>query len=152
MNFKINKLLQEEAIPFEFTLKIEDLEDIEGELGEDGALVCGTIEKVSRNTFLVTLMMEMTMIYPCARCLEPTLVDCIYEYSDTLTIEEDKVILSLLPVVEECIYINEPYRILCSDGCEGLCPKCGNNLNHEQCGCDKISDYDHRFEALKNLL
>jgi len=152
MNFEINKLLQDETIPFEFTLKNEDLKDIEGQIGEKGALVRGTIEKLSRVTFFVTLTMEMTMIYPCARCLEPTPVDCSYTHSETITVKEEEVILSLLSMVEECSYINEPYRILCSDDCAGLCPKCGNNLNHEQCSCDKNGDYDPRFEVLKNLL
>jgi len=152
MNFEINKLLQEEKIPFEFTLKNEDVKDIEGKIGEDGALARGTIEKLSQGTFFVTVTVEMTMIYPCARCLEPTPVDCSYEYSETVTVKEDEVVLNLLPVVEECIYINEPYRVLCSDDCAGLCPKCGSNLNHEQCSCDKNGDLDPRFEALKKLL
>ena len=33
----------------------------------------------------------------------------------------------------------------------GLCPKCGKNLNTGDCGCDK-RDIDPRLEALKSLL
>lgn len=152
MNFEINKLLQEKIIPFEFVVKNTDLNDIEGELDENGALVRGTIEKISKGNFLVNFTIEMIMIFPCARCLEPTPIECLYDYTDTVTVEDDEAILDLLPVVEECIYINEPFRVLCSEDCAGLCPKCGNNLNHEQCECDKFGDYDPRFEALKNLL
>ncbi len=38
---------------------------------------------------------------------------------------------------------------LCSK-CKGLCPKCGINLNEDQCDCE--SEYvDPRFEKLKEL-
>ncbi|MBC3796547.1 YceD family protein [Acetobacterium tundrae] len=152
MNFEINKLLQEEIIPFEFVVKNTDFNEIEGKLDENGGLIRGTIEKISRGTFLVSFTIEMTMIYPCARCLEPTPIACCYEYSDTVTVEDGVTTLDLLPIVEECIYINEPYRVLCREDCAGLCPKCGNNLNHKQCECEKSDDLDLRFEALKKLL
>ena len=111
MNFEINKLLQEKIIPFEFVVKNTDLNDIEGEVDENGVLVRGTIEKLSKGAFLVSFTVEMTMIFPCARCLEPTPIDCRYDYTDTVTVEDDVTILDLLPVVEECIYINEPFRV-----------------------------------------
>jgi uncharacterized protein len=152
MNFEINKLLQDEIIPFEFVANNTDFNEIEGEVDENGALIRGTIEKLSRDTFLVTFTIEMTMIYPCARCLEPTPVDCCYEYSDTVMVDDGVTTLELLPIVEECVYINEPFRVLCHEDCAGLCPKCGVNLNHEQCDCDKSGDVDPRFEVLKNLL
>jgi uncharacterized protein len=152
MKIEIKKLLMEKAIPFNFKIFNKDFTTIEGTLREDDAIVSGTVEKVSQNTFLVTLSLEMTMIYPCARCLEPTPIECSYEYSDTVIVEDVELMLNLLSIVEECIYINEPYRVLCSDDCLGLCPKCGNNLNHEQCECSKTSDYDPRFEALRKLL
>jgi uncharacterized protein len=39
--------------------------------------------------------------------------------------------------VREEILINFPMKVLCSDDCKGICPKCGANLNHQGCKCLK---------------
>lgn len=39
--------------------------------------------------------------------------------------------------VREEILINFPMKVLCSDGCKGICPGCGVNLNHQECKCLK---------------
>jgi len=42
-----------------------------------------------------------------------------------------------------------PLKVLCSEGCRGVCPSCGGNRNREECGCigEKRST---PFEILKN--
>jgi uncharacterized protein len=40
---------------------------------------------------------------------------------------------------------------LCRDGCKGLCPVCGANLNVTTCGCD-TRWADPRLAPLKALL
>ncbi len=39
---------------------------------------------------------------------------------------------------------------VCSEGCKGLCPQCGTNLNEQTCGCVKES-IDPRWEGLRDL-
>ncbi|MGL4606747.1 MAG: YceD family protein [Eubacteriaceae bacterium] len=152
MKFEIKKLLQEKAVPFEGVIFHKELTGIEGKLGDEGALVKGEIKKLSKATFLVDFTLTATMNYPCARCLEPTAISCNYEYTETVIIDENALVLDMIPLIEECIYINEPFRVLCDDDCEGLCLKCGKNLNQEQCDCDKIGEIDPRLEALSKLL
>ena len=41
-------------------------------------------------------------------------------------------------------------KCLCREDCEGLCPKCGKNLNLGPCGCGK--EFDPRFAVLEQLL
>ena len=36
---------------------------------------------------------------------------------------------------------------LCKDDCEGLCAKCGKNLNEGECSCD-TRETDPRFDVL----
>ena len=38
--------------------------------------------------------------------------------------------------LRESLLLELPEKILCSEGCEGLCPRCGQNLNEEKCDCD----------------
>ncbi len=33
--------------------------------------------------------------------------------------------------------LNWPSRVLCKEDCRGLCPVCGQNLNHGDCGCER---------------
>ncbi len=64
--------------------------------------------------------------------------------------------IDLLPTVWEEVVLGMPSKVLCSEDCKGLCPKCGANLNREQCGCDVAMD-DGRFSnkglaGLKDIL
>ncbi len=48
------------------------------------------------------------------------------------------------------IHLFLPQKMLCSDDCKGLCPKCGKNLNLGKCDCK--ADVDPRMAALLQLL
>jgi uncharacterized protein len=49
--------------------------------------------------------------------------------------------LDLEPVVREQLILALPPYPVCQEGCKGLCPVCGANLNERECGCDrKIPD------------
>jgi len=43
-----------------------------------------------------------------------------------------------------------PLKPLCQEGCKGLCPRCGANLNREQCSCQPDTR-DSRWDALKKI-
>jgi uncharacterized protein len=43
--------------------------------------------------------------------------------------------VDLAPHVWEEIVLTAPSKFLCREDCAGLCPRCGTNLNREQCGC-----------------
>ena len=62
---------------------------------------------------------------------------------------EDKT-LDLQPALEANIMLKIPMKAVCSDNCRGLCPKCGQNLNKGECGCDR--EYSNPvFEGLMDL-
>ncbi|NCC77609.1 MAG: DUF177 domain-containing protein, partial [Clostridia bacterium] len=49
--------------------------------------------------------------------------------------------------------LSEPQKIVCSPECQGLCPVCGQNLNHGHCTCgDDHPDQESPFSQLKQLL
>ncbi len=45
--------------------------------------------------------------------------------------------IDLDPLVREEILLALPGYPLCREGCKGLCPVCGQNLNERECGCDR---------------
>jgi len=54
-------------------------------------------------------------------------------------------------IVESEFMLGAGMRTLCSEGCRGLCPACGQNLNEGTCGCvDR--EPDPRLEKLRGLL
>lgn len=53
-------------------------------------------------------------------------------------------------IVRTIFVLNMDSKLLCSDDCQGLCCKCGKNLNEGPCGCRK--EIDPRLAALKQLL
>jgi len=46
---------------------------------------------------------------------------------------------------------NTEMQTLCSDDCKGLCPVCGENLNHTQCQCNN-EQIDPRWSSLKKIV
>ncbi|WP_369128232.1 YceD family protein [Paenibacillus larvae] len=58
--------------------------------------------------------------------------------------------IDLSPYILENVMVSLPYAPLCKEACKGLCPNCGTNLNHQQCGCetDKI---DPRLAGLADF-
>ena len=101
---------------------------------------------------------------PCARCLDT--IDLILEPELNLILlpeyipqEEDEDIdfetykgdeIDLGGYLRELIAMSLPIKVLCSDGCKGLCPNCGVNLNLKECCC-KDNWVDPRFAVLRNL-
>ena len=49
------------------------------------------------------------------------------------------------------VVVNLPMKHLCKDDCEGICPKCGKDLNEGDCGCP-AKEIDPRLQALADLL
>lgn len=73
----------------------------------------------------------------------------IEKFEDDLeffTYEGDR--FDLAEVIREQILLSKPMKELCSDGCKGLCQRCGKNLNEGSCQCkDEVGD--PRFAPLK---
>lgn len=61
-------------------------------------------------------------------------------------------VIDLRPFVTEQIYLALPHSPHCKEGCRGLCPVCGTNLNEKQCACTVTArTTDSPFEILKQL-
>lgn len=58
--------------------------------------------------------------------------------------------IGLADVIREQLLLWLPVRSLCSEGCKGLCPMCGINLNSERCNC-QLAFTDPRWDGLRQL-
>jgi len=60
-------------------------------------------------------------------------------------------ILDLTELIRQNLLVSIPFAPLCSEGCAGLCPRCGKNLNEGPCGCPE-EEPDRRLSPLGELL
>ncbi|MFZ5864176.1 MAG: YceD family protein [Nitrospirota bacterium] len=60
-------------------------------------------------------------------------------------------LLNMEDLVREQLLLQVPMRVLCREGCAGLCPRCRKNLNAGPCGCPATPDIDPRLEILKKV-
>jgi uncharacterized protein len=150
-----------------------ELQDLEGPSGEalpvHDAHIAGELTRGSRGVDL-SGRFDATVRALCSRCLEPFEVPLASEFFLTLTPEpvematgenqmnEDDVSLfhapegrvDLVGVVTEQIYLGLPLKPICDEGCRGLCPRCGVNLNQSTCECPK-EEIDPRLAPLLEL-
>ncbi len=129
---------------------IEAIVSVKGEVAKDN-----NIYKVKGN-----ISAELSL--KCDLCLKAfeQHLDLDFEeiYSDTQDEDGEYILLSgldnkivdLKPAVIGNIILNLPMRIVCSQDCKGLCPKCGHDLNEGDCGCER-GYINPQFEQLLGL-
>jgi len=72
------------------------------------------------------------------------------EEEDLSTAFYDDQKIDLAQLMREQFYLALPMKPLCGDGCRGLCPVCGTNLNRGTCDCNREWE-DPRLAVLKNI-
>ena len=114
----------------------------------------------------MTLSLSIDYVAACARCL------CDVPGSFSFDVEKTVVPEGLLANIKEgdeddyaiihdgfldmdaelleLLELSFPSKLLCSEDCKGLCPKCGSNLNEGDCSCEK-NEVDPRMLPLKKL-
>lgn len=106
----------------------------------------------------------------CDRCLDPVRTtissgyDLFYRPLDTVSGAGEREIddgesqvafytgdgLDLGDVLREHLLLSLPMQQICSEGCQGICPRCGANRNAGSCGCGE-RPVDDRWAALREL-
>ena len=101
----------------------------------------------------------------CARCLKPVRQELDEEITflyveglDETAAEDQEVYplpergrtLDLRPAIREHVLLAAPRFAVCREGCRGLCPSCGADLNEKTCECGE-SKVDERWAALRRL-
>lgn len=95
----------------------------------------------------------------CARCLKDVESELRFDISEKFASDDEDAyplldkMIDLEGVIEESVILNLPKQVLCNEDCKGLCPKCGTDLNINECKCDKEEiDPNNPFAALKDFI
>lgn len=142
----------------------------EDAFGEEAAVRCSVEIDYRQTGATCYFNVALSGVYDtsCHRCLEPVAVPITGEFqavirrkgqhdsggdepdgSDYIVITMGENTVDLGRTIHENFVVDVPMLIVCRDGCKGLCPKCGTNLNHETCTCS--ADADPRWNALRDL-
>jgi uncharacterized protein len=69
---------------------------------------------------------------------------------DCLTVQLQQPVIDLGEILREQVFLALPLKVLCDEGCRGLCPVCGAELQDDHCSCaDK--GRNRPFDVLKQL-
>ncbi len=106
---------------------------------------------------------EVTIAIPCDRCL--TEVDRVFpiRIEKQLNLCEDETDWDMVESnymtgtkldVDQLIFgeilVSWPMKVLCREDCQGICKRCGANLNLTECQCQK-TEPDPRMAAIQDI-
>ena len=134
---------EEVKIPFPF-------EVFQGEKIENSPELKLTLTNLGKGKVLIAGKSRLKFVLPCDRCLKPVEQKVELEFErevlapelipDEDTKEDQHFVdgyeLDLEVLLAEELQLSWPSKILCDEGCKGICKKCGKNLNEGSCGCD----------------
>lgn len=83
----------------------------------------------------VVLTLDTSLCLNCSRCLEDIKTGFDRKVQLNYAVDNLDPIIDLDADIREEIILSYPVKPLCKDGCKGLCPKCGKNLNEGGCNC-----------------
>ena len=145
-----------------------------GECDFDGPISIRLRVIEEKDFFRVKGRLGATLQLPCARCLavfnSPVVSRFTLNYSkniprdvhkansDAIELTADQIgviyikgdVIDFTDAVQEQVVLTIPFRPLCSQGCKGLCPGCGKDLNQGPCQCHR-EKREGPFAVLKNL-
>ncbi len=155
----IRKVLERVGDTEEVSIKV-DLNDIKYRGLKPFTAPVDLFAQAKNRAGVVTLdcTYKYTLNLTCDRCIAPFTQEV--EQTTTHTVlrelnskdDDDYVvapegIIELLPLATNDILLSLPAKFLCKEQCEGLCPKCGQDLNTGKCDCSSKT-VDPRLAAL----
>jgi len=131
---------------------------VDSVLRTDVPAVADTLLEWVSDGLLATGTVDGAWEGPCRRCLGPVRGELhvgVQELFEATPREGESYPLGhhhvdLEPLAREALTLALPLAPLCSDGCRGLCPTCGADLNQGDCACPP-ADVDPRWAALDAL-
>jgi len=143
----------------EFDLDVASvrLEDLEAQAVTGVATVSRTPQGL-----LVHVHLEADTPQVCSRCLTPFAQHLVADFEELYAFSDKGVtesglrypytgILDLAPLIREYLILDIPISPVCHPDCKGLCPVCGADRNHVDCGHHSTAT-DPRWDALRALL
>lgn len=148
-------------------VNVEEDVDLEG-ISLLAPVTAGLALNKSGKEIIVSGELKSEMELQCSRCLKAFRrelklpVEVVYHPLEEIVAERHELKddemdmgfyrgeeLDLRELLNEQLLLNIQMKPLCREGCRGLCPRCGTDLNTGTCECRK-KEADPRLEVLRN--
>tara|TARA_B100000902_G_scaffold294923_1_gene281686 strand:+ start:998 stop:1447 length:450 start_codon:yes stop_codon:yes gene_type:complete len=118
---------------------------------ENNKLTCELSSKTSKHGFKISGFIFNNIVNCCDRCLQEYVLndkieitflisnqknDNIIDNYDVLYWSDKADRVNLKDTLLEILFLEVPFKKLCSNNCKGICLDCGINLNNEPCSCE----------------
>ncbi len=155
MKIDLFDTIKQNELPMELAICADDLVvSLPESVGRVECLSNVTLKLVMSDSGHLLLMTAGHAIVTteCARCLSDVRQEIDFQAEITLTVAKTEIldesddpvgvvwngVLDMDQWISEEILVNLPSKVLCQEDCKGICPKCGQNLNQSECGCDRF--------------
>ncbi|MFZ7112570.1 MAG: YceD family protein [Desulfatiglandales bacterium] len=135
--------------PLDVEIRISSAADryvLEGHVSGGLRIRCDRCLEPYRRDLDTGFRIFMTASHPDGDSTEAELID---EDMEVEFLQGDEVDLD--EIVREQIFLSLPMKLVCREGCRGLCPQCGADLNKGKCNCGREGGHPG-FSKLKNLV
>ena len=125
--------------------------------------VAGRLQTAGEGRFYWHASLGTVVAGECRRCLVPVTTPVTARIGvlfsrepgapddpDIYAVPPDAPVIDLRPAVREELILALPRYVVCREGCRGLCPRCGKDLNAGPCACAP-SATDSRWQGLAAL-
>ncbi|HEY6784308.1 MAG TPA: DUF177 domain-containing protein [Gemmatimonadales bacterium] len=115
--------------------------------------VAGRLQEAGEGRFYWQGSFRTEVSGECRRCLAPVTVPIAAEVGalfsqetdaeddpDCYAVPPDARVIDVTPAVREELALTAPEFLLCREDCQGLCPRCGRDLNMGPCDCPPVTD------------
>ena len=117
---------------------------------ENNKLACELSSTTSKYGFKISGFIFNNIVNCCDRCLKEYVLNDKIKISflisnqkndnnignyDVLYLSNKSVRVNLKNTLLEILFVEVPFKKLCSNNCKGICLNCGINLNNEPCSC-----------------
>lgn len=124
-----------------------------------------TISNQGNQELLISAKTDLAVAIPCSRCLKDVITEFCLDFSREVDmklsyeekceqLDENNYIagyeLDVDALIADEMVLQWPMKVLCKEDCKGICPVCGNNLNEQECECDRTV-LDPRMAAFLDI-
>lgn len=89
------------------------------------------------NAVTANVELETKINSVCSRCLTELNRDLNRRFDFNYSVNSQQNYIDLTEDIREELILCFPMKSLCRVDCRGLCPKCGKDLNQDECNCIK---------------
>ena len=163
MNIDISEF-KTEFINKRYTINPRELPN-RGTIFLDDKIALTLSSKKTTLGFKIFGKLQASIGYKCVRCLKdiimitelPIKLKFDKEKSSYIEYKNDTILNNVIEkkfrinnMIADMLELAKPNNPLCKEKCKGLCSRCGIQLNHESCKCNRIN-INNPFDKLKFL-